>query len=775
MMTYPLTPPAVLAAAALCATSPIAMAQQSPDEDRQLEKISVTDQVDGVRVPIASSPKFTAELLDTPQTVTVVTQQTLAEQNLLSLRDALATVPGITFGAGEGGGGYGDSLNLRGFAGSNDVTIDGLRDSAQYTRSDTFNLEQVEVINGASSVYNGAGSVGGSVNLVSKVAGGAEFKRATLGLGTKAYGRITGDFNHRLGDTTALRLNVMAHRNDISGRDVERNERWGIAPSVSFGVGTATTVSLSYLHQNDDNIPQYGIPTYLGRALPSVDRSAYYGYRNIDRQHSEVNTFTAIVSHAFNGGALLRNQTRWQQVDQLSISNSPQGTFCLATGTLPDGAACPVTMSPDQYQPSGPRGTTRDTRNQLLATQTDFITAFATGSLQHTLTAGFALSSERYALNTGNSLRNVDGALPNPALPVTSISNPDSLWNGPVNFIASSTTRGTMDDIAGYLFDNINITNKLAFNGGLRIERTQSDFSQVNIATPALGGAITPLVPGSIESTLLSWRGGLVYKPVPNASLYAAFGNAQTPSVATVNGTCVVEGANANCNVDPEKARNLEIGAKWDVLDGRLSLTAAAARNERSNYRVDDPGNPDNAAGVQVLDGSARVDAILLGAAGRLADNWSVFANYTYLDSQVLQGASDFTASQGADTTRGDPLTNVPHHAASLWTTWDATRQLQWGYGLTWQGKVTIAQHTAPTGLFPVGSALPTTPGYVVHRAMATWRFNRVFSLQLNINNLFDKRYLTRVRTQALAWATPGEARSFVLTGSVQFQAAQPR
>src|SRR5262245_48052025 len=94
------------------------------------------------------SPKYTATLLDTPQTITVVPKEVIRGQNLLSLRDILSTVPGITFGAGEGGGGYGDSINLRGYSANNDITVDGLRDSAQYSRSDPFNLEQLEVVNG---------------------------------------------------------------------------------------------------------------------------------------------------------------------------------------------------------------------------------------------------------------------------------------------------------------------------------------------------------------------------------------------------------------------------------------------------------------------------------------------------------------------------------------------------------------------------------------------------------------------------------------------------
>jgi len=767
------SPISLAVAATLCATAAPTLLPAAETPEQQLKTIEVVEEEETLRVEQASSPKYTAPLLDTPQTITVVTQETIAEQNMLSLRDILSTVPGITFGAGEGGGGYGDSINLRGFTGSNDITVDGIRDSAQYTRSDPFNLEQVEVVNGANSVYSGAGSVGGTVNLVSKTARLGDSNVVAISGGTDKYGRVTGDFNRQIGDTAAVRLNVMGHRNDVPDREVEKNERWGIAPSISFGLGTNTTVSLAYLHQHDDNTPQYGVPTWEGNILPGADRSSYFGYANVDQQVNDTDAVTFVLSHTFDERFSLRNQTRWQQTDQYAVVNPPQGTYCLASGVAVsnDGyAPCAAGFLPDQYQPSGPRGTTRDSRNQIMVTQTDLTSRFATGSVQHTLVTGFSISSESYFLRNGNSLRNPDGATPNPALPRTTISNPDAHgYTGPVNFIVSGTTDGDLDNRALYAFDNIQFSERWSLNGGVRLENNEASFATVTYATPAAGGAATPGIPGTNKENLFSYRAGLVFKPVTNASLYLAYGNSETPSVATVNGTCTVTGANNNCNVDPEQAESLELGAKWDLFDNALSLTASVARNERTNYRVNDPGNPDNPSGEQVLDGSARVDSFLVGVAGRILPNWSVFANYAFLDSEVLQGASDFISGAGQDYTAGDPLLNVPRHAASLWSTYDVARGIQLGYGLTWQGEVYTNQHTAPTGAFPAGSELPTAGGYVVHRVMAAYQYNRSLRLQLNVNNLFDKQYLARVRTQRLAWATPGEARSIVLSANLSF------
>ena len=223
------------------------------------------------------SPKSTAPIVDTPQTVTVVSQEQLRQQNLLTLRDALSTIPGITFGAGEGGGGYGDSINLRGYSANNDLTVDGVRDSAQYSRTDPFNLQQIEVYNGANSVFNGSGSVGGTINLVSKIPFARNATTVQAAVGTDNYYRASVDSNWRVNELIAVRLNAMYHENDVPGRDVESYQRWGVAPSITIGVDSDTSLTLAYIHQDDNNTPIYGVPFFLSTLndgpLPEIGRA----------------------------------------------------------------------------------------------------------------------------------------------------------------------------------------------------------------------------------------------------------------------------------------------------------------------------------------------------------------------------------------------------------------------------------------------------------------------------------------------------------------------
>lgn len=747
---------AVAGAAGLALAPAMALADDAAvDQATEVTGVDVT----GSKTTEASSPKYTAPILDTPQTITIVPSQVIRGQNLLSLRDILTTVPGITFGAGEGGGGYGDSINLRGYSANTDITIDGVRDSAQYSRSDTFNLEQLEVINGSNSVFSGSGSVGGTINLVTKSPRGVDQTVLSGGVGTDDYWRATVDADYLVGDKLALRLNAMIHRNDVPGRDVDKNERWGIAPSLTVGFGGPTQLTVWYVHQEDENTPQYGVP-YAANALidgplPGVDPSDYFGYRNVDKQDQVIDSLTMRITHEFSDSLSIRNMTRWQQVTQDVIVNPPQGTYCLASGINPQtGAAC---SAPNTFAPSGPRGGRRDTKNTLLINQTDLTWRVETGSLNHTVVAGLAFVSEDYNLDSGNVLRNPGGITPNPTLPVMQLDNPDSVYTGPLNYVRTGLSDGELRNRAVYIFDTIEITPQWELNGGLRYERNEGEFTSATIAVPS--GVITQNPVAKNSDALVSYRVGLVFKPVPNASIYGAYANSRTPSQGTVNGGCSNTGTAQNCNLDPEKAEIIELGAKWDSSGGRLSLTGSIFRNERTNFRVasNDPLIP-----VQVLDGSSRVNGLTLGASGLIQENWSIFANYTYLDSKILQSV----ANGVVDPVAGDPIPLTPKHAFSAWTTYELPIGVQLGYGVTYQGEVPFSRLT--TG--PGAPARFVSDSYWVHSLAATWRATRAVEVQLNVKNVFDKEYYTRIRANnGFGWATPGDTRSATVTVNYRF------
>ncbi|MDZ4374558.1 MAG: TonB-dependent siderophore receptor, partial [Phenylobacterium sp.] len=751
-------------------------AMATADQDRGVTVSGI--EIEG-RLMKQNNPKVTADPLNNPQTVTVISKGTIAAQNLLSLRDILSTVPGITFGAGEGGGGFGDSINLRGYSANSDLTVDGVRDSAQYSRSDPFNLEQIEVTNGANSVYSGAGSVGGTINIVSKRPSARNSTVVSGGVGTENYWRGTIDTNQVIGDNVAIRLNAMAHRNDVPGRDVEALKRWGVAPSITVGLNGPTQFTALYFHQEDSNTPSYGVPFYNGRPLPGVDPGNYYGYENVDRQKVNVDVLTGIIDHDFGDGLKIRNLSRYQEVTQDLTLNPPQGVLCLANGQRPVAWSQSTTATnitgfqpcagtdpaPGFYQPSGPRGTARYTKTTLLYNQTDLTWSGELAGMQHTLVVGAAFMAEDYRLDNGNVQRQANGA--SVTLPPMNIANPDNTYTGPINFIQAGAQDGERRNQAVYLFDNIVINEQWSINGGLRWEHNEGSNRSDAYSTvvgPTLG-AITPGPTFESDDNLFTWRLGVVFKPLPNASLYAAYGNSQTPSQTTVSGGCNA----TNCNVDPEETENIEVGGKWDLASG-LSLTAALFRNDRTNYRV---ASNDPAVPIQQLDGSARVDGVTLGASGQITEAWAVFANYTYLKSKVLQGTDDIAAAQGLDFARGDDLIGVPDHAFSVFTTYDLREwNVQLGYGVTYQGEYYLNQHGQIAGSTPPArTTIPRAKAddYWVHRATVAWFPTEALEVRLNVSNLFDKEYYTRARTNLAGWATPGDRRNATLTLNYRF------
>jgi catecholate siderophore receptor len=786
----------IASAPAFAAEPEDAQTQSQSDRERQAERDEII--VEGEHYQTQQeSPKSTRPVRDTPQTITILTKEVIEQQNLLTLRDVLSTVPGITFGAAEGGTPPSDQINFRGFSASSDLTTDGVRDSGAYSRSDPFNLEQIEIVNGANSVSSGAGSVGGSINTITKRPQSATAIVASAGVGTDEYYRGTIDANVRASDLIAFRLNAMVHHNDVPGRDVEDYKRWGVAPSVTIGIDSPTRLTLQYLHQEDENIPQYGVPYYQNAtnngAVPGIDRSDYFGYRNVDTQEITIDQATLTFDHDFSETLSLRNLARWQNVSQLTIVGPPQGTFCLAGNVQPSGAACPATVPVGYYLIGGPRGNYRDSQNEVMYDQLDLSGVFNTGALEHTFTLGASAMWEKYTLDTGNVFRNANRTNAYSAFPLINFGNPNevvqgpagftygsNVYTGPINRVQGSGQFGEVTNYALYLFDTIKL-GKFELNGGVRWEKNEGTvrtFSSTASSVTVPQGPLVAGTPTSNEAELFSYRVGLVYKPVEAVTIYASYGNSKTPSQSAVNGSCVAEGvANSTCNVKPEGAKIYEVGVKAEVANGRLLLTASAFRNDRDSYRVN---SNDVTMPAQQLDGHARVDGIALSAIGKITPAWQITANYTYLKGELLQSVSDYCLANpnnpagtppvtnscansptNPDPARGARLQNTPEHSGSLFTTYEFPFGLRIGYGVTYQGSFVFA---LPTIAAPI---VYKSDDYLIHNAYVAYDFTESLTAQVNVKNVTDEEFYTRIRNNG--WATPGDGRAAVLTVNYRF------
>jgi catecholate siderophore receptor len=691
----------------------------------------------------ASSTKRTESLLNTAKTTQVITQQALKDQNLLSLQDALATTPGISFGAGEGNGGYGDKINLRGYDASYNTTIDGLRDAALYTRSDLFNYEAVEITKGANSLENGAGQLSGGVNLVSKKPLKTDKNDISVGVGTDDYTRFTGDFNKVISSNVAARLNVMGHKNQYAGGP-EEYKRWGIAPSITFGLNSDTKATLSYFHQEDENDPMYGIPNYLGKFIAGIKHSNRYGYRNLDIQKIDADVATIDIESKINDQAKLHSITRYSDIHQQTTISAPQGTFCLSTGLTPAGVAC---SNAGSYTVSGPRGFYRSTETKQFVNDTNLTLNFKTGAIDHTLVAGGGFSHEEYEQYTGGYLYDSSGnALSRPAM---SVYNPDNYWHGATNFNLTGHNTGTLDLYSAYLIDTIKFNPQWWLNLGLRYDHTEGDFRSATRATTT--GVWTFNDPTHQSNNLFSYNAALTFKPSENSSIYASYANAEKPTSFTASSSCT---DGKTCDVDPEEAVNYEIGAKWQI-NPDLLLTTAIFRNEQNKVRVADSSNTRTFS----LDGKNHVDGVELGLAGNITPRWALTASAAYMKGKYDQSVADSVIS--TDFKKGSEMTNIPKWSGSVWSTYSINSKWAVGYGLTYQGKMWLSDISGTS------SVRGESDDYVLHNASITYNYSKDLSFNLIGKNLTDKAYLTHFRNNG--WATVGAERSAVFNINYKF------
>jgi catecholate siderophore receptor len=742
-----------------------AQAAPAQEEKPQLPTVKVEDTAVPYKAEKVSSPKYTEPLRDTPQNITVITNDLIQAQGVQSLRDILSNVPGITFGGAEGGNGYGDNIILRGYDISNnssDITVDGVRDTGRFTRSDSFNLESVEVVKGANSVYSGAGSVAGTVNMVTKSPKNENASTVSAGLGTDNYQRATLDTNKVIGEGVAFRLNLMTHANEVAGRDYVEYERWGVAPSIAFGLETDTKIVLSAHFQDDKGWTDYGVPIRLGREVPGVDRSNYYGFHNLDGENTDSRSLSATVEHHFSDKLSLRNLSRWSQVDARFINTALQGRVCIEAGEYPIGVAVPednppglCTASGTYEYSGGPRAAGRDSINTTALNQIDLTWDFSVGDIENTLVLGNQISTERGDRENFNYV-NTSGTIQ-----VTDLYNPNSYWAGPVNKTLSGKSNSELDVVAFYGSNTIKFSPQWQANIGLRYDHYILDQETFAFENGLLNG-INEESTVKFDDEVFSGRVGLVYKPQENASIYASYGTSANPTTPSANATCNVT---TNCFTEPEKSRNIELGTKWDLYDGKLGLTAAVFRNEKTNARV----RADTGDATVILEGESRVDGIELGVSGQIKENWSIFAGYVFLDSETLQSVSDRVAERDGDPQKGHALANTPENSGTVWTTYTFDFGLGLSYGLRFasgaymsNGPTTIETADGPVTLDP------KVPSYVVHNLAANYIIGQI-TLQLNVNNLTNEEYFTTISTNPNRWALPAPERSAIFTASYTF------
>ncbi|HZV64427.1 MAG TPA: TonB-dependent siderophore receptor [Telluria sp.] len=731
--------PIAAAILTLCASPlPLLAQQTSPQsaagKDAVLPEVIVQGAKDGFLPGAVSLKKLAADPHDVAQSITVVNKALMQSQGANSMADALRNVSGITLGGAEGGQ-IGNNINLNGFSARTDIYLDGFRDRGQYYR-DTFALDSIEVLMGPSSMLFGRGSTGGVINQVTRKPVLKTITEIGGAVTTNGLLRTTLDIDRPLSDSSAVRVAAMAQGGDASTRDQSRLQDVGLAPSVKFGIGTPTEITLSALLQHNRDMPDYGVSPLNG-APANVERNTAYGY-NDDHTDSDVAALAATVSHKLSPQATLRNQLQYNYVKTRAVETAPNtigtvsasGFSALSPSAI---SSLPLTSLYERIQSHD-----RDIRDYSVFNQTELSATVEGDGLRQQLLFGLELGHDGY--DNQNYYRN--GSCNGKALnapgttagyiacvPLVQPNNGDSPANAPRS--TGNRAGGSANTVAAYANDTVDLTPEFKLAGGLRYDRyTASITNSINSSNTAGSTALA-----SAQQTIgfTSVRLGGIWQPTREDSYYLSYGTSFNPSLEQLTGTTGQQ------NLDPEKNRSYELGGKWDLANGDLALNAALFQIRKENARSL------VSTGIYELDGTVRVDGFRAGASGRVAKKWQLAANYTYLDAKIV-GAS------ALDGTLGKVPGNTPKNTLTAWTIYQPAAHWEVGGGPVYMSE----RFANTTNTVRVG-------GYTRWDATVAYTQRR-YDIRLNLFNLTDKMYYDALIQSDGGRSVPGTGRAAMLS-----------
>ncbi|MGU3389748.1 TonB-dependent receptor [Sphingomonas sp. M1A8_2b] len=754
--------------------------------------------VNGQRIHDAG-PKQVAPLVNTPRSVIVLPKEVIEQTGSNSLADALRTVPGITFGAAEGGNPIGDRPFIRGFDSQGSIFVDGVRDLASQTR-EVFAVDSVQIVRGSDSTLGGRGSAGGTINILSRLPQLENFGSVSASYGEADYKRVTGDVNLKVSDTAAFRIEGMWHDQDVAGRDAIWQKRWGIAPSFAVGLGTPTRLTASFYHMESSELPDSGIPylytianhpgtgnvttqpalgtvTTAGGQTGYVSRKNFYGLAARDFRDANTNQATIRVEHDF-GGITLRNTARYTHSDQSYIFTLPDDSQGNVYGTTATNTGANVTTGGYVWT----RGNTRYGYSESIVDQTDLYGKFNTGGIEHSFSLGTEISWEKTRrgtfvsangstisprCNTATIARSYCVSLfnPNPYAPWVNYTSDTSTTPTPIVKGAPSTeTQNDANTKAVYAFDSITLMPSLILNLGARYDRFES--------TITLPGATQTRV--NRVDNLFNWQAGLVFKPTSETSLYASYATAATPPNSLL-GEGREDNAITAATLDllkPQKTKSYEVGAKASLFGEKLQLGAAVFQTDIANARVLDDTN------TASFIGETRIRGVEVNVSGTILPGWTVFGGFTHLDPKIIDGgfttltAAAIPGLQPARTigvvsvNTGKQVPQTARNSFTATTNVTVTKRLQIGGTALYMDEQIggyadnrTATQTA-AGVVTVNAATKvltrSIPDYWRFDARASYKLTDNIDLSVNAQNLTNKTYFSQTYTSHFASIAAG-------------------
>lgn len=649
--------------------------------------------------------KTAVPLRDVPQSVNVVTQSVMRDQNALSLQDSLANVAGVSFSIGDA---QRDQVSIRGFTAINDQFVDGVRDDALYYR-DLSNIERIEVLKGPSSVLYGRGSAGGLINRVTKKPQANPVTEVAATVGSRGQRRGEFDLGAANADNTVLFRLTGAAEDSTSFRNQFFLERQAIAPSVLFKLSPQTQLLLQADYLNDKRLADQGVPSLRGRPV-DVPVSTYYGAANgKDRAYvqSEVASTTATLDHEFGTGMKLHSVLRaydysldrnYTTISRVNATANPTVTVAL-------------------------NNRLRDESGFYL--QNELTQKLQWGGTEHHLLYGLELGRQRKS--EISTMRNNAATY--------DLFNPVLVDMAPLasNLPRRSDNR-TRIHIAGlYLQDQITLTPQWKLLGGVRYDSLKQDRDDLTATNQDLQRTDHTLAP----------RLGVVYQPTETLSFYASYSQSFQPIAESY-----VFRGNSD-QLKPTETENKEVGVKMDV-GASASLTASVFEMSQTNIQVQDPNNTTFALPV----GKQRTRGMELTYNGRLGAQWEITGGYAYLDGKISRSTELTSAGTPF---QGNTAALTPRHSVTLWV----KHKLPGGYYVAAGGRAESAR-------FASSDNLTTLPGYGVIHLGAGYE-SKQFDITATVKNAANRKYYASAHSGANDYNMPGEPLSLVIGARYRF------
>lgn len=690
------------AGAAMAGDIPIAdvPAANSPSVDqRSTEVDGVT--ITGVRTGEPASLKTDIPVLETPRAISVITAQTLQEQGVTRLADALRNVAGVSRSSTYG---YFDAFQIRGYdAAYGSIFLDGLTSgNVAGAVNELAGLEQIEVVKGPASALFGASPLGGVVNLVSKRPKAEPLLDIGVATGSYDLREVTVDANHALTRDGSLlgRVNIVYRDADAFVKNAH-SQRIYIAPALTWKIGADTSLTLLGRYQRDYDSPWSPVSAW-GTILPSAHGPLPIDFDiNARGDERAINNLNAkqigyVFDHRFSDTFSFSQTVRYERRE--TYWNRWMFVAGFVDDNVVDGVQQGHVLGRYLYGPFFETDKEFGADSRLTAT-------FDTGAIGHKILAG--VDYHRMS-NVNSGVGNY-----NPTDNPLDILNPD--YDSP--YVPSSDPlspiKGKTSQLGLYLHDHITLGRRLTVTLGGRWDQAKSDGQEDKKFSPS-AGATWSLSPG--------------------ASLYANYSKSFTPTPSwqtTFTGDLL----------PPETGENIEAGLKVQTADGALSGSIAAYQLTRQNVATDDPDH----LFFYVVTGQQRSRGVEVEGAWRPTKAVEVTAAYAHIDAKITK---DNTLPVGL------PLPNFPENSLNLWGKYTVQEGIFARLGISLGLLYNSDKHLYEGQLY-------TLPAYTLLNAGLSYDFG-AWDLQLTADNLTDKRYFPDAC--CLDRITPGAPRNWRLS-----------